>query len=183
MGNAIKNKWVLLISVAGTGTFLDLYTKHLASTHLIEGMQVPIAGRFFSFLLCFNKAALFGLDPRHLIPWFPLNGFFYVFSSIAVVVLIAYYASIKKTDWPLYWGLALILPGAFGNLFDRALNVHRGVVDFLRLGVSDTLYWPIFNFADMYVTFGVAIILIGVLREGRKTEAPEKAVAGDQQKS
>jgi signal peptidase II len=63
------------------------------------------------------------------------------------------------------WGLTLILPGALGNLLDRILHPGLGVVDFIRIGVSDTLYWPIFNMADVYVTVGVGLIFINFLQE------------------
>jgi len=50
------------------------------------------------------------------------------------------------------------------------------VVDFIRLGISERIYWPIFNMADVYITFGVAFILLSFLRE----ELRRKATAGKQ---
>jgi len=47
----------------------------------------------------------------------------------------------------------LLLAGAVGNLIDR---VRLGyVVDFIDLKV-----WPVFNFADIYITIAIGILLL-----------------------
>jgi len=164
----------LLIIVTAVGFFLDWLTKTLAATHLVIGVPYKIIGHNLEFLLVYNKAALFGLNPRHLIPWFPLNEFFLVFTIVAVAILVIYYRSIKRTEIWMLWGLSLIMPGALGNLFDRVFHAQRGVVDFIKMGLSENLYWPIYNFADIYVTFGVACILVSFfIEEMKKKKAPE----------
>ena len=55
------------------------------------------------------------------------------------------------------WGLVLIIAGALSNIFDRAINNY--VLDFIYLHYKD-FYWPAFNFADIYITLGVLMILI-----------------------
>jgi signal peptidase II len=168
MRNLVKNKWTLIFLVSVIGFALDLLTKNFAAAHLPAGHQVNVLGQYLSFVLVFNKAAIFGLDPRHLMVWFPLNGFFSIFSVIAMILLIVYYASIKNTYWLLFWGLSLIMPGAMGNFFDRTVYASRGVVDFIRLGISADISWFIFNFADMYITFGVALILLSMIFESKR---------------
>ncbi|QDS95339.1 lipoprotein signal peptidase [Roseimaritima multifibrata] len=66
-------------------------------------------------------------------------------------------------------GLGLLLIGGIGNLLDRL--VHRGeVIDFLsmRLGAFQT---GIFNFADVAITAGIAIVIaqaiVGVVQAHR----------------
>jgi signal peptidase II len=172
----VKGKWTVFITVAVLGFGFDWMTKHIASTALPYGKPVPIIGEFLQWLLVYNKAAIFGLDPRHVAPWFPLNQFFMVFSIIAAVVLVLYYRSLKSNEVFMHWGIALVMPGALGNLWDRVLYPGQGVVDFIRLGISERIYWPIFNMADVYVTFGVAFILLSFLQE----ELRRKASAGKQ---
>ncbi|MBI95675.1 hypothetical protein CL656_00800 [bacterium] len=46
----------------------------------------------------------------------------------------------------------LILAGAIGNLIDRLRLGY--VIDFINLQV-----WPVFNFADIYITFAVLLII------------------------
>jgi len=63
------------------------------------------------------------------------------------------------------WGLVLIIAGALSNIIDRGINNY--VLDFIYLHYKD-FYWPAFNFADIYITFGVLMILYQVLKEFNK---------------
>ena len=63
------------------------------------------------------------------------------------------------------WGLTLIIAGAISNIFDRAINNY--VIDFIYLHYKD-FYWPAFNFADIYITFGVLMIIFQIINELKK---------------
>ena len=55
--------------------------------------------------------------------------------------------------------LTLILGGGLGNLIDR---IFRGyVVDFID--ITDLFQFPIFNFADIILTIGWVLLVIGVI--------------------
>ncbi len=166
----IEKKWLLFVIVTVVGFSLDMFTKQLAVTHLRVGMPVNVIGPYAQFLLVFNKAAIWGFDPRTLVPWFPLNGFFTVFTAVAAVVIVLYYVTLKKSDVLMQWGISLVMPGALGNLWDRVMHARLGVVDFVRLGISDNIYWAIFNMADAYVTIGVALMLLNFVLEGRRAK-------------
>jgi len=170
---------MLPVLTTTAGLCLDIGTKMAAAANLTPGRQVPVVGDYVSFLLVFNRNAIFGLDPRRLAPWLPLNAVFYVFSVIAMVILIVYFSRIPVGDRLMRWGLALIMPGALGNFWDRALYPKRGVVDFIRLGISPEIYWPIFNCADAYVTVGVALILFCVYRDERARKKGQDGAAAD----
>jgi len=45
--------------------------------------------------------------------------------------------------------------------------MNNYVLDFIYLHYKD-FYWPAFNFADIYITFGVLMILYQVLKEFKK---------------
>ena len=54
----------------------------------------------------------------------------------------------------------LVIAGGLGNFIDR---IRQGfVVDMFQL---DFINFAIFNVADMYLTFGVAILLLMILKE------------------
>ncbi|SMN13130.1 Lipoprotein signal peptidase [Bathymodiolus heckerae thiotrophic gill symbiont] len=53
--------------------------------------------------------------------------------------------------------LTLILSGAVGNMIDRIVNGF--VIDFIELHYQ-TFYWPIFNFADIFISLGVLLLII-----------------------
>ena len=57
---------------------------------------------------------------------------------------------------------AMILGGAFGNLFDRVFFGY--VIDFLDFNIFGYDY-PIFNLADTFIVCGIIIILVGGIRD------------------
>tara|TARA_B100000029_G_C17025626_1_gene760278 strand:+ start:175 stop:579 length:405 start_codon:yes stop_codon:yes gene_type:complete len=90
-----------------------------------------------------------------------LNKWFILFISITVTFIIIYLFYKTKNNFE-KWGLLLILAGAISNIFDRALNNY--VLDFIYLHYKD-YYWPAFNFADIYITFGVLMFLFILLKD------------------
>jgi signal peptidase II len=118
---------------------------------------------FFSLVLTFNTGAAFsflrdaGLWPR------------YLFSAVAIVVAVLIVWLLRRGGDPWYCaGLALILGGGLGNLYDRLTLGH--VVDFL-LFHWERWYYPAFNVADSAITVGVALLIIDSLRPRRKERA------------
>lgn len=79
------------------------------------------------------------------------NNFFLAIIAIIVICFIFYYY--KKVDKHERTGLLLILAGTLGNLTDRIFFGY--VRDFIALP-----FWPNFNFADMYNTIGVLILIV-----------------------
>ena len=57
----------------------------------------------------------------------------------------------------------LILAGGVGNISDRLLY-KRHVTDFMNIGI-DGVRSGIFNFADVYITIGVALFLFAALTD------------------
>jgi signal peptidase II len=81
-------------------------------------------------------------------------------------------------------GVGLIMGGALGNFLDRA---HNGTVtDFLHVH-RGSFDWPAFNVADMAVTCGAFLMLIGLSRAsqaqlaGGPKAAPSNTTAGGPQ--
>ena len=86
--------------------------------------------------------------------------FFAIITLIAMGAAFIYlYRHIKGSLW-LLLGLTLIISGGVGNFIDR---VRQGfVVDMFHL---DFMNFAIFNVADIYLTVGVGLLLIYLLRE------------------
>jgi signal peptidase II len=57
-------------------------------------------------------------------------------------------------------GLALIMGGAVGNLWDRL--VRGRVVDFLLFYVK-RYQWPVFNLADSAIVVGAGLLVLEIL--------------------
>ena len=86
--------------------------------------------------------------------------FFAIITLIAMGAAFVYlYRHIKGSIW-LLLGLTLIISGGIGNFIDR---LRQGfVVDMFHL---DFMNFAIFNVADIYLTIGVGLLLIYLLRE------------------
>jgi signal peptidase II len=69
-------------------------------------------------------------------------------------------------------GLALILGGALGNLWDR-LAIGK-VVDFLLFHYAGWAY-PAFNVADSAITVGAALLIFDSFRPRRADPGPNNA--------
>ena len=82
-----------------------------------------------------------------------------------LVVFFIYYLMIGSTDYLEEFGLLIILSGALSNIIDRIYNGY--VVDFIYIHYKD-FYWPAFNFADIYITIGIMMILINILIKIKK---------------
>lgn len=59
----------------------------------------------------------------------------------------------------------LILGGVLGNLIDRIRL--GGVVDYIGLKFG-SYHYPIFNFADMMIVFGVVLIMVETIKDVKK---------------
>jgi len=108
---------------------------------------------FFNLVLVFNKGAAFSFLASAE-GWQTL-----FFAAIAVVAAVVISFLILKNSHKKMFcaGLALILGGALGNLYDRL--VYGKVVDFLDFHAAGW-HWPAFNVADSAITVGAAILIV-----------------------
>ena len=86
-----------------------------------------------------------------------------VFSgTIAAALLVVFfiiYLLLNAHDYLEYWGLFIIICGAIGNIIDRFVNGY--VIDFIYFHINQ-YYWPAFNFADIYISAGIIMILLNL---------------------
>jgi signal peptidase II len=93
-----------------------------------------------------------------------------LFSIVALVIVLALLWRNSHAMTTTGIGLALILGGAAGNLWDRLLNGR--VVDFLLFYVGQ-YQWPAFNVADSAIVCGAGLLVIEILFA--KTPTVEKS--------
>lgn len=77
----------------------------------------------------------------------------YLIYAILLALLIIWFYKVENKSLHLKIGLALILAGAFSNIFDR---VYLGYVrDFIYV------FWGnIFNLADLYIVLGIILMIL-----------------------
>ena len=81
--------------------------------------------------------------------------------GLSVVVFI-FYLLLNSKDKLEYWGLFIIIGGAIANILDRSINGY--VIDFIYFHVKN-FYWPAFNFADIYISIGIIMIIVNMLKK------------------
>ena len=142
-------KW---LSINAIVVAMDLYTKHLIQKAFEYGEHLTITS-FFDLVRYHNEGAAFSFlaDAGGWQKWF--------FSGISIVAILVITYLLKKhqTQKLFCLGLALVLGGAIGNLYDRLTLGY--VVDFLHFHYQ-TFAWPAFNVADSAICIGVVLLLI-----------------------
>ncbi len=141
-------KHIISISVL---VFIDQVSKILARNFFDPPLQ--ILNNFFQLKLVSNEGIAFSM-PFSKIPLIAL--------TIAVLIFLIIYLTHKKTSLNEQFAIILIFSGAVGNLIDRL--VSGAVTDFLS-------FWtfPIFNFADIFITVGVVVFFMTEFRGKKKT--------------
>lgn len=154
-----------------------LYVKGIKIPFLgidFEGMPYQssknVFGNFFKITFIENPGMAFGLQ---------IGGklFLSLFTIFATILLFIFLYKNRNEGLLLRLSLAFILGGATGNLIDRVFYgkiydyaplFYGRVVDFLHFDFPNfTIFgkniysWPIFNIADVFVTLGFLLILVG----------------------
>jgi|KBSSwiStaDraftv2_1062776.scaffolds.fasta_scaffold126186_1 signal peptidase II len=146
-------RWLLL---AAAVIALDLATKAWIVALFREGQELPVTS-FFSLVLAYNTGAAFsflaGADGWQR----------WLFGGIAIVASAFLVWMLKRGGSRLLCtGLALILGGALGNLWDRVM-IGR-VTDFLLFHYG-SWSWPAFNVADSAISVGAALLIFDSFRD------------------
>ena len=119
---------------------------------------------FFDIVHSQNRGVAFGLMNDSNSAWRTIV--LIVFSAVALVLVAGVLWRASRLDRWTATGLALVLGGAAGNLFDRIL--WGRVTDFLEFYIGD-LHWPTFNLADSSIVIGSGLLLLELLRPKRQT--------------
>jgi len=137
---------------------LDQLTKGLIITKLIPNVydHIKVIPKFISFIYVQNKGAAWGILKDNTI-------FLIIMSFIGIALILSFYIlrlkrTGNRTSILFAVSVGLIIGGAVGNLADRL--IFRYVRDFINF---DFMNFPVFNFADVALTFGIIILLIYIL--------------------
>lgn len=154
------------------------------------GSSINVYGDLFKITFIENPGMAFGIE-------FGGKLTLSVFTLIATCLIV--YFIYKNKNEGIYFraSLAFILGGAVGNLIDRlfygsiygyAPLFYGKVVDFFHFNIPDftlfgkTFYsWPIFNIADISVTIGFIMILLGYSKIFNKKSETDSEIKLDQE--
>lgn len=142
----MDRKYLTIFSTALIIIIIDQVAKFLIKTNFQLNQTLPIISNIFHLTYIHNFGAGFGILQH--------QKYFLIFISIIVIGFIFYYLDrIRNNERLLQMLVGFVLGGTIGNLTDRIINGY--VIDFL-----DFRIWPIFNFADSFVTIGVIGLIV-----------------------
>ncbi len=164
MKKALRDYLPLLL-IAGAIILLDQYTKSIIRANLaLQETWMPWAwlAPYARIVHWYNTGVAFGMFQNG-------NLIFSILAAIVSVAILVIYPRIPREDRILRIATAMMLGGAVGNLIDRLTVGH--VTDFISVGT-----FAVFNIADMSITCGVGVLILGVwLQERReRRQANEK---------
>ena len=136
----------------------DRLTKWIIAQRLSLHDGVQVIPGFFRIIRTENRGAAFGLFADSPSEW--KVGLLILFSLIALLIVSALLWKNSHSMTTTGIGLALILGGAIGNLWDRVVSGH--VVDFLLFYVGQ-YQWPAFNLADSAIVVGAGLLVFEIL--------------------
>lgn len=155
----LKNKKflsiILVVSIFVATLLLDLLTKGLIIPNHIPkvGDNIDVIPGFINFIYVKNTGAAWGMFAGRPI-------FLIIISILVLGLLLAYYGlRIKRTNEKssVLFGISigLIAGGCIGNLIDRIIFGY--VRDFINFQFMN---FPVFNFADIALTVGMAVLVV-----------------------
>lgn len=155
-----KGMFFLDLVITVLGFLFDQFTKQMAVAHLKGQQPIPLIRGVLELRYLENRGAAFGVLQNQKV-------FFVVMTCLIVAFLL--YALWRMPDQKKYRLLhvmgGILMAGALGNFADRIRLDY--VVDFIYISLID---FPIFNVADMYVSFMCVLGLIIVFRGHYKEE-------------
>ena len=154
----LKAYTVALLVVA-----IDRLTKWIVETHVSAMDTYRVIPGFFDIVHSENRGVAFGIFNDSSSEW--RTGLLIMLALAAVVFVSAMLWRPDRLDRSSFWGLALILGGAAGNVFDRIM--WDRVTDFLDFYLG-TYHWHTFNIADSAIVIGSGLLLIDLLRPKRQ---------------
>lgn len=140
---------------------LDRTTKYLIERHVSDWETIPVIPGFFQIVHTRNTGIAFGMFAGEQ----GGSGSAILLAITSCVMLFIAYMlwqvarSGSGEHWTLKAALALVLGGALGNLYDRA--IFGSVTDFFDF------YWgshhfPVFNVADSAISVGAGLLLLNL---------------------
>lgn len=134
---------------------VDQFTKFQAIKYLKDQKPYVIIKDYFELHYVENYGAAFGILQQ-------MRVLFLIITSLVLLFIIFYlFKNHQNLTVLAKFSIMLLLGGAIGNFIDRARLGY--VVDFLRVNVTKSYDFPVFNIADMAIVVSTIFIVYVVL--------------------
>ena len=142
----------------------DFISKFLVTRVLESGQNIKIIKNILYLTYVRNTGVAFNFLDGMLI--------FIILMTLVVIGFIFKYVLSNELSKFECLGYSLIIGGALGNLLDRVFYGY--VIDFIDIYIFNYDY-PVFNFADVAIVFGVIIILVINLKKESSDKNGDKS--------
>lgn len=161
-----RNLWLSVVFIFAV--LSDQFSKFVVdSTFNLYDSRI-VLGDYLRLTYIRNSGAAFGIS---------FGSSKVMFAVTVLVIIFLVYLYLKGTLRPEHIigkiAVIMVLGGAIGNLIDR---IRMGeVIDFIDMGIGNHR-WPIYNFADIYVTIGMFILffIYTVQKDGSEESLTQK---------
>lgn len=157
----VRRPLLWLVGTASVTIALDQASKALVRTSIGLNETITVISGLLDIVHVQNTGAAFGM----------LSGRRELLIAIALLMLVSvavYWWRARPRIWPVVVPLGLVVGGALGNLYDRA--VAGQVTDFLSL----SFFAPVYNLADSAIVVGVGILIAWVIFGGSSEQIAEE---------
>lgn len=117
------------------------------------GESISVIGDFFQITLIKNEGAAFGIMSGQAL-------FLIAVPAAVIIGAIWYMVRHRELSRSFKTALTLIISGGIGNLIDRLM--FGQVTDMFSFSV----FPPVFNLADVFVTLGCVLLILNILFDG-----------------
>ncbi len=151
-------KYLVFVFISVILIAVDQITKKMALKHLYNNKPYVIVDNVLELTYVENRGAAFGILQNR-------QELFYILTIVVLLVIcyLLYRIDDIKNNLLYYIVLILIFSGAIGNFIDRLRNKY--VIDFIYF---KPINFPVFNFADIYITIACFLMIIYLIFENKK---------------
>lgn len=168
MNKSLRNKFIVMSVLIVVILVLDLVTKYIIDGMYEEGTGVSAIPGLFNIISVHNHGAAWGIFEGSQV-------MLIIMSLIFLGIFIWYFIVEKKKSWLFIVTFAFLFAGCLGNLYDRI--VFGYVRDFIQFAFWQS--FPIFNFADTFLTIGVIMFIIYLLIPLFKKQGKNKVMEAE----
>ena len=164
-----KYNWLHWLWISLFVVVVDQVTKQAITASFVYG-ETKYVFSWFNLVLAHNTGAAFSFLAS-------ASGWqreFFIVLTIVISSVLIWMLKNNHANRVLSIALALVIGGAFGNLYDRVL--HGYVIDFVQWHAAG-YFWPAFNVADSAICLGAGLLIFDSFRKPA-TEASADIAAG-----
>ena len=143
---------IIILTIA-----IDQISKVLVRAYVVPGTQTNIIGKYFTLHNVENVGAFLGMG-SDLDPAFRLI-LLLILPIVVLGFVLVHVLKNKDMDNLSLIAFSCIISGGIANVYDRI--AYGSVTDFFYIKLTDVLHTGIFNMADLFVTSGMIMLLIG----------------------